>query len=568
MVLALIMAIAIIALGYIARSDVELASGRNMAVRTQMDLLAESGLEHARGLILNPQDIVGSYWTGATDQQLRPGSNDYYDVVVVRDDSDPNNRCNYDVTCEAYRIVAEKPVGRSRLTARVRLDPCVSVWSGGDLLVRNGYTVYGDVYAAGAVTVANSVLVNGDVFAPTLSGTISGRHALPADLSLDWPAVTAADFTSQYSTVTLGSSLSGTAYDYGSPVRICHRAGSLTIGDDVTIDGMLLVEGNLALDGDWIEITAGKNVPAVYVTGDMIVRDADFLAIAGLVVVDGDVLISAAASNVTFAGAVFAGGNLVEAALDSSGFYRDVRVYGAPTWWSTGGVFGGALEFDGVNDKIEDLAAPGYLNGLAAVTVSLWVKSDVIGEDRGIFFSRDETTHDWDLGLRYDAVAAESGQVSAIKASVRTDLGYREIESTGGVQTTDWQHLALVWETGSSPRLYINSGLNPLAYDLGPISGTISGVEKLMVGRGTKGTTWDGLIDDVRVYNAALDANDLPPSDGLGGLLAHWRLDEPGFDVEINAAPTETAIVLSPTPGATEHWGQAADAFLRSIRRQ
>ncbi|MBA7693960.1 hypothetical protein ES703_102560 [subsurface metagenome] len=60
-VLFIVMAITILSLGFLSRSDVELACGGNMILRTQMDYLAESGLEHAKGLILNPQDVDSEY---------------------------------------------------------------------------------------------------------------------------------------------------------------------------------------------------------------------------------------------------------------------------------------------------------------------------------------------------------------------------------------------------------------------------------------------------------------------------------------------------------------------------
>ena len=79
-VLLIVMAATILSLGFLSRSDVELACGQNMTLRTQMDYLAESGLEHARGLILNPQDVETEYWAGAVRQQLVAGSDDYYDI--------------------------------------------------------------------------------------------------------------------------------------------------------------------------------------------------------------------------------------------------------------------------------------------------------------------------------------------------------------------------------------------------------------------------------------------------------------------------------------------------------
>ena len=61
-VLMVIMVITVLALGFLSRSDVELACGHNLATRVQMDYLAESGLEHARGLVL---DLAASDLTGS-----------------------------------------------------------------------------------------------------------------------------------------------------------------------------------------------------------------------------------------------------------------------------------------------------------------------------------------------------------------------------------------------------------------------------------------------------------------------------------------------------------------------
>ena len=57
MVLLIVMAVTIISAGFIAQADVELASGGNMLLHTQTDQLANSGLEHAKGLLLRPQAV-------------------------------------------------------------------------------------------------------------------------------------------------------------------------------------------------------------------------------------------------------------------------------------------------------------------------------------------------------------------------------------------------------------------------------------------------------------------------------------------------------------------------------
>ena len=69
------MVITVLALGYLSKSDVELACGANMQLKSKTDYLAESALEHAKGLILNPQEVSGEYFTGSTSQQV-DSSND------------------------------------------------------------------------------------------------------------------------------------------------------------------------------------------------------------------------------------------------------------------------------------------------------------------------------------------------------------------------------------------------------------------------------------------------------------------------------------------------------------
>ncbi len=116
-VLILVMTIAIVSLGFIVRGDTELLCGINTELKAKVDYLAESGLEHARGLILNPQDVSGEYWTGDTQLQLTPGSSDYYDVEVVR-----TGYCNYAITSTGYRMSDGKKIAKTSLSAQLRLN--------------------------------------------------------------------------------------------------------------------------------------------------------------------------------------------------------------------------------------------------------------------------------------------------------------------------------------------------------------------------------------------------------------------------------------------------------------
>ncbi len=559
-VLMIVMVITVMALGFLSRSDVELACGENMVMRTQMDYLAESGLEHARGLILNPQDVAGEYWVGATAQQLAAGSADYYDLVVTRDNTD---RCNYTIDCDSYRLSGGE---RSNLRATLRLDPCVALWTDKDAILWSGFEVYGDVYCNGALENENAEVIDGDVFADTLSGSISGRHETTGALSLTWPRVTVLDFTSNYPTQPIGSaSLSGQTLGPYDPVRVCYRIGNLTLAGNVQIEGMLVVDGDLVLRGGGNRITAAKNLPALLVIGDLVIEDNGVLDVNGLAVINGDMQISADTADVDIVGGLFVGGKIVQTAVDETGNNTGILL-NDPVWRPGSGPVGGALEFNGDDTAVE-------INSLdvsgTALTMSAWINADrfdhLASQDARIISKAvglADQDHYWML-----STIATDGQTRLrfhLKAGGSTTV---LIADTGSLTTGTWIHVAAVYD-GSDMKLYMGSLEVGSIAKTGAID-TNSGVPTWIGGNpsGVSDRPFDGLIADVRIYDRVLDADDLPPSDG-SGLVAHWGLDEIGSNVTITAAPSRTAIMTWSATGDAEKWGQAGGAFFRSVERR
>lgn len=123
-VLFIVMIATILSLGFLTRSDSELACGANMVMKTQMDYLAESGLEYAKGLIVNDSNAVISW--AVTDQQLYSG-NDYYDVNVVSltvpDPNQPMQAFDYRIVSTGYREKNGQKLGESTLRAELCVDP-------------------------------------------------------------------------------------------------------------------------------------------------------------------------------------------------------------------------------------------------------------------------------------------------------------------------------------------------------------------------------------------------------------------------------------------------------------
>ena len=283
-VLMIVMVITVMALGFLSRSDVELACGENMVMRTQMDYLAESGLEHARGLILNPQDIGSEDWI-ATAQQLVAGSDDYYDVNVVK-----LGERNYEIICEAYRQKAGDRIGRSSLEAELRLDPCIVYWAGLDTTVWPQMTINGDVYCGGNLT--NNGDINGDVFAiGTIGGTNpQGQKKPAAEANVIWPNLAVTDFEPTY---YIGSTsyLAQQIIDVNIPTPsnltgVWYRIGDVNMPGNVTVNGTVVVDGTLRISGVNNVITAKPNFPALLVTGQVVMEDGSALVVTGLAQID------------------------------------------------------------------------------------------------------------------------------------------------------------------------------------------------------------------------------------------------------------------------------------------
>ena len=342
-VLFIVMAITILSLGFVSRSDVELACGQNMILRTEMDYLAESGLEHARGLVLNPQDVSPEYWTGATAQQLVAGSWNYYDLVVVRDDTDPTDRCNYIIDCNSYRLQGADTIGRSSVRATLRLDPCIAFWTGSSTTVSPQVTVNGDVYCTGNLT--NNGVIGGDVFATgTITGAnIEGQEQVVTQVPVAWPNLISTDFGPSYyiGSTSYAAEIVDVNHPVGSfgptganPAGIRYSSDDVNMPGNVDINGMLVINGTLRISGLNNVITAEKNFPALLVTGQVIMEDGASLVIQGLAQIGQGVSIDAgaASANIDVIGGLFIALNGITSNLISVNITAAPAIASIRTW--------------------------------------------------------------------------------------------------------------------------------------------------------------------------------------------------------------------------------------------
>ncbi len=168
--------------------------------------------------------------------------------------------------------------------------------------------------------------------------------------------------------------------------------------------------------------------------------------------------------------------------------HRDGALHGGAIWQPEGGVVGGALQLDGVDDYV---STPFILNPyFAPFSASVWIQGGVPGQ---VILSQKNGANwlaaDWvgRLVTELKAPASQSGQTLASNVVI-----------TDG----NWHRIGLVRD-GTDRILYVDDV--EVARDtqtslVASINGFYIGGDKGLKAR----TFWSGLIDDVRIYDRAV----------------------------------------------------------------
>jgi len=196
--------------------------------------------------------------------------------------------------------------------------------------------------------------------------------------------------------------------------------------------------------------------------------------------------------------------------LDSSAENNHGTNNGA-THNTTGGFNGGGcFDFDGVNDVIEVIDGEEIINGLDEISFSIWLKATSVGNDKSLIYGYIITSNsDNKLSIRYDSSGYQGGGTNVIKMGITVNTNDITLESSNNVQTTDWQHLVLTWKSGEQIKLYIDGILDVPTYNSASEVGVITGLTKFFIGSGRLSEYWNGSIDEVRIYNRSLSADEI-----------------------------------------------------------
>ncbi|MFN0152246.1 MAG: endo-beta-N-acetylglucosaminidase [bacterium] len=199
------------------------------------------------------------------------------------------------------------------------------------------------------------------------------------------------------------------------------------------------------------------------------------------------------------------------AAADSSGNGNNGVVVNA--LWAAG-IQGGALNFDGSGDYVR---VANYPKPASTMSVTAWVNADSRPGWASIAKNWAGDTGAFHFGLH-------SGDGDLEVQVAESDGGVVSLRECLPIPLGEWHHVAVIAD-GAEVRLYRNANLIART----PYDGTLKvtrpalgiGVKLNNAGTGPDASSpgyWDGLIDDVRIYDRAICHNELATLHGLGVL--------------------------------------------------
>jgi len=182
-------------------------------------------------------------------------------------------------------------------------------------------------------------------------------------------------------------------------------------------------------------------------------------------------------------------------AYDSAGDH-DGTLNGNPLWQPAGGKVNGALQLDGVDDYVSTPFILNTING--ALSAFAWIKGGGPGQ---VIISQTNGTG-W--GSSWLCADTSNGRLTTALMDPMPALESESVITDGA-----WHHIGMVWDK-SYRYLYVDGA--EIARDAVSISYTMPCDGGLYLGAGKTldtGSFFSGLIDDVRIYRRALNAEEI-----------------------------------------------------------
>ena len=248
---------------------------------------------------------------------------------------------------------------------------------------------------------------------------------------------------------------------------------------------------------------------------------------------------------------------------DFSGNGNDASFVGNATW-TVNGKRGIGTSYDGSGDYL-NLGSFTDLDGATAFTVSAWFKTDDLSfSSYDGLFARGSSAQraPWIYGLQGSSV---------IRFQFETTTGGQHdcTKDTATLTQGVWHHAVFVWN-GSTCVVYTDGVSGTSDATSGSVLVNTDGSN--YIGKTPTLAEWDGLIDEMRIYNRALSATEAQDLYRSGlvrvnsstkgqlteGLVGHWTLDGPDDKNDVSGSGNNLTESGNPVP-ALGKLGQASN---------
>ena len=175
---------------------------------------------------------------------------------------------------------------------------------------------------------------------------------------------------------------------------------------------------------------------------------------------------------------------------------HDGTLNGNPLWQPAGGKLNGALQLDGIDDYV---STPFILDpSKGSISAFAWIKG---GAPRQVIISQ--------IGVFGGTWLGTNSSEGKLMTGL-SDMYFGALESESVITDGQWHHVGLVYDLYALHRHLYLDGVE-VTVDSDYVAGVPSD-GGLYIGTGKAmepGTFWSGLIDDVRIYNRALNTEEI-----------------------------------------------------------
>jgi hypothetical protein len=188
-------------------------------------------------------------------------------------------------------------------------------------------------------------------------------------------------------------------------------------------------------------------------------------------------------------------------AANSSGNDNNDKLIGDAKWQPSGGKIGGAILLDGDGDYIH-IANESNFDFTGEVTLSAWIKTNQFDKEYQAIVTKGDST--WRIQRNQDQDTLE---FACSGLQVQSGNQYGALYGTKTVNDGKWHHIAGVYD-GEKMYMYMDGIVDVSQSASGAIA---TNDYPVFIGENAEQTDrcWCGLIDDVRIYNYALDEDEV-----------------------------------------------------------